>query len=115
MKRRRTVKAFAHRRVPEYQAWIRSFACLLRGRDPDKYFSCPLGIFGSQCAHVQSRGAGGDDIGNCVPLCAYHHDAQHTMGIVSFQQHYGIDLHAIARDLGRQYAARKAVTERWGT
>jgi hypothetical protein len=72
--------------------------------------ACSIGILGSQCAHVKSRGAGGDDMDNCVPLCAYHHDRQHTMGIKSFQRQYGINLAFIAKDLGRIYRARVAAT-----
>src|SRR6266704_76396 len=57
-----------------YREWIRAFACLLRGLDPAH--RCPLGFLGSECAHVKSRGAGGNDLGNCVPLCAFHHAQQ---------------------------------------
>lgn len=103
---RREPKAFQHRRIPEYQEFIRGYACLIRSIPLEAYGRCPLGIFGSECAHVKSRGAGGDDIGNCVPLCRYHHQQQHALGIRSFQKKYGLDLYAIAADLGRIYRAR---------
>lgn len=104
LKARREPKAFQHRRVPDYQEFIRSYACLFNRRGA---FPCRgLGILGSECAHVKSRDAGGDDIGNCVPLCHAHHEEQHRIGIRSFQQRYGVDLYAIAADLGRIYQAR---------
>lgn len=106
LKARQEPKAFQHRRVPEYREWIRSYACLIR------YADCSLGVFGSECAHVKSRGAGGNDVGNCVPLCHYHHQQQHAIGIRSFQRRYGIDLYAIAADLGRIYGARLIATRR---
>lgn len=109
LKARREPKAFQHRRVPAYREWIQGYACLLRGRDSK--IRCPLGVFGSECAHVKSRGAGGDDIGNCVPLCPDHHQEQHRIGIQSFQKRHGIDLYFIAADLGRIYQARVRATE----
>ena len=102
---RREPKAFQHRRIPEYQEWIRGFACIAGDRD-GILRACALGSAVIECAHVKSRGAGGDDIGNCVPLCHYHHQQQHTIGIRSFQQRHGLDLYAIAADLGRIYRAR---------
>jgi hypothetical protein len=59
-----------------------------------------LGMLGhmpiSECAHVKSRGAGGKDAGNMVPMCMRHHRQQHAVGIKTFQAAYGIDLRAIA-------------------
>ena len=48
-------------------------------------------------AHVKSRGAGGTWRG-VVPLCAYHHAEQHSLGIREFQDHYGLDLAVIAAE-----------------
>jgi hypothetical protein len=94
---------FWKRRDPVYREWIRMWACLLRGCDPAH--QCPLGIFGAECAHVKSRGAGGDDFANCVPLCAFHHAQQHRLGIKTFERRHGftVSLAEIARDLGKQY------------
>lgn len=38
------------------------------------------GTFPSDPAHVRSRGAGGRDKGNVVPLCREHHQRQHQEG-----------------------------------
>ena len=54
-------------------------------------------------AHVKSRGAGGPDIGNIVPLCARHHHQQHNVGIKTFQAIYTLDLAWIARRLTEAY------------
>lgn len=40
-------------------------------------------------AHIQSRGAGGDDSeANVIPLCRAHHREQHRIGIKSFTEKY---------------------------
>ena len=54
-------------------------------------------------AHVKSRGAGGPDIGNIVPLCARHHHQQHSVGIKTFQAIYDLDLAKIAAKLALAY------------
>lgn len=77
----------------EHADFIRSLPCALRGHD--------AGICGpSEAAHVRSRGAGGT-AKDLVPLCQRHHAEQHSMGILTFQEHYEIDLQAIADDLWR--------------
>ena len=86
-------RRFANLRSPEYQAWIRLQFCSVKG-----------GCDGmTECAHVKSRGAGGADRGNCVPLCRRHHREQHTLGIQTFQYLYHIDLAAVAAALDVQY------------
>lgn len=46
-------------------------------------------------AHVTSRGAGGGRF-DVIPLCWWHHNEQHTIGIESFAGRYGLDLRAEA-------------------
>lgn len=75
-------KRFAQRRDPAYCARIRTHPCLIGA-------SCSGRI---ECAHVVSRGAGGDDRGNTVPLCTRHHREQHRIGVTSFARRYGLDL-----------------------
>ncbi len=53
-------------------------------------------------AHVKSRGAGGHDRGNVVPLCRIHHTEQ-GWGIKSFQSKYAIDLKAEAKRIEEAY------------
>lgn len=88
-------KRFAVRRVPEYAAWIRNGWCILGG-------ACE-GF--TEAAHVRSRGAGGDDVGNLVRLCKKHHAEQHTLGIRSFQRKYCIDMKLAAETLALQWKA----------
>lgn len=56
----------------------------------------------SDPAHVVSRGAGGRDLGNIVPLCRRHHNEQGARGIKTFQSEHAIDLAAIARELAEK-------------
>lgn len=43
----------------------------------------------SDPCHIQSRGAGGDDVeSNLIALCRYHHAMQHQFGWAKFMQLY---------------------------
>ncbi len=105
MKRSGRIKArgksrFPKRRDPAFIAWIRGqHCCVPVGKYwwPDR----PTGIV--EPAHVQTRGAGGLDKGNTVPMCQQHHAEQHTLGIQTFQKKYGIDLKREAADYARRY------------
>ena len=46
----------------------------------------------SDIAHIKTRGAGGDDIENIVPLCRLHHNELHQYGILTFEIRYNFDL-----------------------
>jgi hypothetical protein len=81
---------FPHRRHPAFLAWLRTYPCVLCGNSAEP-------------AHVKSRGAGGDDIGNTVPLCRTHHREQHDTGIQSFARKYGIDLAQVAAGYGEAF------------
>lgn len=61
-----------------------------------------------ECCHVTSRGAGGKDRGNTVPMCHGHHMMQHAMGITSFQATFRVDLRMEAErvELGYQLDGR---------
>ena len=95
----------------QYRAFIRRRPCILRGKPvPDaelvrlKAFVPPAswGRYEHICdgpvqvCHVKSRGAGGDDHGNVVAMCAQAHEEQHRLGIRSFQRKWGIDLKVLA-------------------
>lgn len=97
------IKAKGRRRFPRgedraYQAWIRSLPCHLarRGRCRGVVEAC----------HVKSKGAGGGDRGNLLPLCTAHHREQHDRGIATFAQRYGLDLGQVAGLLDAVYAGR---------
>jgi len=85
-------KVSGDRNMP-FREWLRAQRCLV------ETFECygPIVV-----AHVRARGAGGVDVGNCVPLCDYHHFRQHMTGIKSWALHHGVDLKAKALE----YAAR---------
>ena len=100
---------FPHRRDPAYQAYIRGLPCALtthlRNLTLEEIAARGWWPCGSrperdrvEAAHLQTRGAGGDDRGNLVPLCAAHHDEQegHTK---RFCLKYGGDLYQLAGEL----------------
>ena len=66
-----------------YRAWIRTQPCIICGRDAEP-------------CHVRSRGAGGTDLGNIVPMCRIHHTEQHKIGIKTFQAKWRVDMVALA-------------------
>lgn len=80
---------------PAFRKWIRTHPCVVPG--------CPA--WDIQCCHVRVKRYG-PDVGNCVPLCKLHHDEQHK-GIKTFQRKYGIDLPAIAKQLGDEYTGKE--------
>lgn len=86
---------FPHLVDGPYREWIRSLTC-----EAVESGGCNGTV---QAAHVRTRGAGGADRGNLVPLCAKHHGLQHDMGIKSFQAAYGLDMKAIAAKLALAY------------
>jgi hypothetical protein len=43
-------------------------------------------------AHVRSRGAGGGDWANVVPMCRAHHSEQHAKGVAQFEADHKLDL-----------------------
>lgn len=53
----------------------------------------------SDPAHVRSRGAGGSDRGNVIPLCRRCHIQQHAKGWAWMRERYGLDELAAARAL----------------
>lgn len=57
-------------------------------------------------AHIKTRGAGGMDIGNVIPLCRAHHQEQHKIGVKTFGKKYGFDLKQMAEEYARLYKAR---------
>jgi hypothetical protein len=91
---------FPKRRDPIYTDWVRQQPCLLTRMGYCGEHHC-LGRV--QVCHVKSRGAGGDDHANVVPLCGAAHFAQHSRGIQTCQREWGVDLHATAAKLYERY------------
>lgn len=101
-------KRFQAKRDPKYTAWVRQQRCLLYSRFDRLAYSRGVPIWhrcltGIECAHVQSRGAGGPDRGNVVPLCLGAHHEQHSIGTKSFEARWGINLKQEAERLLREY------------
>lgn len=94
---------FKKGRDPAYVAWIGTQPCILATSGVCASWA---GYHPVEAAHVRSRGAGGTDRGNTVPMCMTHHAEQHRVGIRSFQKKYGIDLKAEAERLAELYEER---------
>ena len=105
MKRRQPIRVrgrsrFPKRRNLEYVRWIRKLACLLEHTD-----ECSGR---TEAAHVKGRAAGGNDVGNTVPLCFRHHFEQHAIGLKTFEGRYGIDLAREAQRYAKEYEEYEA-------
>lgn len=82
----------------EYYEWVKGFDICAVSDD-----RCLGGLTGH---HVKTVGAGGKDYGNVVPLCTRHHTAVHTIGRISFERQFGVDLHAIAHGYAEMWEQR---------
>jgi len=90
---RKQKKRFAYLRDPARCDFVRAQPCLL-----SRWGMLPHQCFGTvQVAHVQSRGAGGGDRGNIVPLCLGAHNEQHTAGTRTFEHRWNLDLELAAQ------------------
>ncbi len=81
-----------------FRAWVKLLPCAL-WRHPDH--ECVGKV--DPC-HVKTKGAGGGDRANLVPMCRGGHDEQHHVGIRTFQKKYGYDMAAHARRVWDRYA-----------
>lgn len=93
---------FPKRRDPQYVAHLREhfMRCLVREPGHRSPHLCWGDV---QLCHLTSRGAGGYDQANIVPMCAGAHDEQHRIGIPAFQKRHGINLRAEAAYLWARY------------
>ena len=85
-------KRFAARRdAPDgFLDWVRGQSCFTCDR------SGP-----SDVAHVRSRGAGGRDLGNVIPLCRECHAVQHAWGWGAILMGYWLRMDAPIREAQR--------------
>ena len=60
----------------------------------------------SDANHVITRGAGGPDDGNLIPLCQKHHKEFHQIGLTNFEMKYGLSMHEMAIELFNIYLNR---------
>jgi hypothetical protein len=76
-----------------FREYVRGLPCVARGPWWSEMGRCDGPV---AACHVKTRGAGGQDAGNLFPACSLHHHVQHTVGIKTFQEWFGLDLRAIA-------------------
>ena len=130
LRARKVPKAFAKHRDYTYRRHITQMPCVLAGCVLGRAISLndvSLGLawrgFEHRCwgpidpAHVgQHQATGADDLGVLLPLCRAAHRFYDERRL-SFYRVTGYTAQQMAEDaarLGTEYAARKAVTERWG-
>ena len=89
---------FPHRRCPEYIEWLKDQRCCITHR------------YGVDPAHVKTRGSGGDDLYNCVPMVHSLHDELGRIGIKTFQRKYAIDLSAVASHFTERFFSERSNT-----
>ena len=53
--------------------------------------------------HVKTRGAGGKDEGNLIPLCRAHHIYIHSVGILTFMKKFSVNLKEVAELIQKKY------------
>jgi hypothetical protein len=88
---------FPHNVDEAYRDYIRALPCVARS------IAYRTHCFGRVvCAHLKTRGSGGLDRGNTVPLCVRHH-AEQEGNTAGFNERYGLDLAAIAAKLADEY------------
>jgi hypothetical protein len=68
---------------------------------------CCCGAPGSDPHHVKSRGAGGQDENNLVPLCRTCHTSVHTRGRATFEKFLGFSLTDLATEYWERYNEEK--------
>ncbi len=94
-----------YQEYPEYRDYVRRLKCVAcshthnkdaDGNPVEKYDEPPLLMSVSDPHHVKSRGAGGPDAENMVPLCRAHHSELHQIGVTEFQLRYNLDLKSLA-------------------
>ena len=112
--RKRGGHAFPHNVDEFYRAWIRQWECVIGGAYRAALFVNTRGRFYEhrcfgrvQVCHVKSRGAGGPDHGNVVPMCAGAHEEQHRRGLRAFEKRYRCDLASAAASYWARYKVER--------
>lgn len=103
--------------TPELLDWITHLPCLiceLRPGTTPKQIVVSQGYDGAALSdphHVVSKGAGGGDLNNVVPLCRMHHDEGGRIGWPSFRRKYRINLIRHAHRLTAEWRVEKAALD----
>lgn len=58
-------------------------------------------------SHIRSRGAGGRDVGNVVPMCMKCHHAYGKLGKTLFEKLYKLDLRQLAKGYEKQWLQKR--------
>ena len=66
----------------------------------------------SDPCHVKSRGSGGKDEGNVIPMCRSHHVEQHSKGWRYMESVYGIEPLAVAEQVEEKWQATRGNSTR---
>jgi hypothetical protein len=80
-----------------YLDWLKLQPCCITGMRSD------ASGYGVDPAHIKTRGSGGDDLYNAVPLIRRLHDIQHQMGWPEFEKWYGIGAKALAQEYTEEF------------
>lgn len=86
---------FLRNAVPELREFVRSRPCVL-----ESLHECRGPV---EVAHVKSRGSGGPDYDNVVPLCMEHHRELHRIGRKSWEFKHQFRLPPVARLITAAY------------
>ena len=82
----------------DYRNYIKGMKCLVDNKE------C---LPQSDPHHVRSKGAGGRDRSNLVPLCRIHHTECHTIGRITFEDKYKLgSLRTRAENIQGEYDER---------
>lgn len=76
-----------------FKDWIKKQPCIVG-------LSCMGRI---HCHHIKTRGAGGKDESNLLPLCAKHHYELHKIGKDTFAKKYNLNYEYLKRVFFRLY------------
>ena len=98
---------FERRRDYDYLAWIRQQPCCLQGRHQCLVYP---GRRSTEPAHIKTRGAGGYDRGNVLPMCPGL--AEETEGKMKHREaeaKYSVNWQTMADDYTERYLAEKGL------
>lgn len=97
-------------RDPAFLAWLRNQPCCISGVRSGEWITVPFPDGSTakvpariEAAHVKTRGSGGVDRGNAVPLELSQHRALHRIGIKTWQRERKVDLHELAKKYAADY------------
>jgi hypothetical protein len=103
------IREDAQIRSPGHLAWVRGHECAVRNE------FCSERV---EAAHVRNGTDGGTSLKPsdswALPLCSYHHRAQHQHGETTFSRHYKINMKEIAADLWKRSPHRLRHERRQG-